>query len=281
MSGFVDELEAEARARFVRWDPALWRELLAGPVPRLGQALAASSRTPEQAEELLRDYLRLSAEGIGLGYLYPASAGRQNFFTLAWSDLIPRLMPAVADTKRAAVLAQLWNLGENLEAAPPWVQRVFCRVGRDLSSLEDIESRLRQVASSALDAPTRPLGSRARTHWVDMSHEDTRFLPGAVHFLAPTVVCVHDRHRKGVAGREGATQGVWLAETPVMLGAMGCGETLPATSETLPPLEVLEALDALEQRDPRAGDWLTTGANPWRAVATMHTSQLLAVLLPE
>jgi hypothetical protein len=275
MSSFVDELEASAQGRFVRWHPALWRELLSGPAQQLGQALGAAGAGESEAEGLLRTYLQLSAEAIGLGYLYPASAGRQNFFTLAWSELVPRQLAAVSSSERARVLAQLWNLGENLEAAPPWVQRLFCRVGRDLPSLENIDERLRERTAEAMEPPERKVGYTARAHWVDLSREDGRFLPGAMHFLAPTVVCVHDRHRGAAAGREAATQGVWMTHTPMLLGAMGCRET--------PPVELKSPslLKDLERRDPRADGWFSSAANEWRAAASLHTSQHVVVLVPE
>lgn len=274
MSRFVEELEASARGRFVRWDPALWRELLEGPVPKLGQALAGSGTSPAAGEELLRAYLRLGAEAIGLGYLYPASAGRQNFFTLAWSDLVPRLLADVAEAERAGVLAQLWNLGENLESAPPWVQRIFCRVGARLTSLSDIEARLRETVAPALEPPRQKLGHKTQPFLVHMAAEDSRFLPGALHFLAPTVLCVHDRHRTAVGGREAATQGLWLADTPVLLGAMGCRETPEVAHEQTP------SLTWLTWNDPRVDDWHATVVNDWRAAGTLHTSQFVVVLAP-
>ena len=275
MSSFIDELESNARGRFVRWDSALWQELLTGPVAKLGQALATSRGDAAKSEELLRGYLKLGAEAIGLGYLYPASAGRQNFFTLAWSDLLPRFLADVPQAQRASVLAQLWNLGENLESAPPWVQRIFCRVGAELTSLTDIEARLRDTAAAAMEPPKAKLGRKAQPFLVHMAAEDSRFLPGAVHFLAPTVLCVHDRHRKAVAGREAATQGLWLTDgTPMRLGAMGCRETPEATQAQSP------SLAWLAMNDPRVDDWFATAVNDWRAAGTLHTSQFVVVLVP-
>jgi len=275
MSGFVEELEANVRGRFVRWDSALWQELLAGPVPKLGHALAASGTDPSKSEELLRGYLKLGAEAIGLGYLYPASAGRQNFFTLAWSDLLPRLLADAPESERAGVLAQLWNLGENLESAPPWVQRLFCRVGAELTSLADLETRLRDTATAAMEAPKVKLGNSSQPFLIHMASEDSRFLPGALHFLAPTVLCVHDRHRQAAAGREAATQGLWLTDgAPMRLGAMGCRETPEATHEQTPSLTWLALNDA------RVDEWFATAVNAWRAAGTLHTSQFVVVLVP-
>lgn len=275
MSRFVEELEANARGRFVRWAPSLWKELLDGPGTKLGQALSASGASAKASEELLRAYLRLGAEAIGLGYLYPASAGRRNFFTLAWSDLVPRLLAQAPEAERAGALAQLWNLGENLESSPPWVQRIFCRVGEGLTSLADIEARLRDTASRAMEPPKTKLGNKTTPFLVHMATEDSRFLPGALHFLSPTVLCVHDRHRKATGGREAATQGLWLTgDAPMRLGAMGCRETPEPTHEQTP------SLGWLTWNDPRVDDWFATTVNDWRAAGTMYTSQFVLVLLP-
>lgn len=273
-TSFADELETQARGRYVRWDAELWRELLQGPAQRLGEALSRSGTSDALAAELMRAYLRLGSEAIGLGYLYPATAGRQNFFTLAWSDLVPRLLASVPEPTRANVLAQLWNVGENLESAPPWVQRIFHRVSQRLDSLEGIEERLRDTATLALEPPSAKLGDRAQPFLVDMSREDSRFLPGPLHFLAPTVLCVHDRHRHAVAGREASTQGLLLGETPIPLGAMGCRETPEVTHAKSPHLT------SVAKTDPRVDAWFATVANEWRAAGTLDTSRFVLVLAP-
>ncbi|NTX05556.1 hypothetical protein HUA74_28740 [Myxococcus sp. CA051A] len=274
MSGFADELEASARGRYVRWDSELWRALLEGPARKLGESLSQTGASPADAEELLRAYLRLGAEAIGLGYLYPATAGRQNLFTLAWTDLVPRLLSGVPEAQRAGVLAQLWNVGENLESAPPWVQRIFYRVSQRLGSLTGIEERLRETAALAMEPPAMKLGDKAQPFLVDLSREDSRFLPGPLHFLAPTVLCVHDRHRHAIAGREAATQGLLLSDTPIPLGAMGCRETPEVTLQQSPHLSTVA------WRDARVDSWFATVTNDWRAAGTLDTSQHVVVLVP-
>ncbi|MFY2556344.1 hypothetical protein ACN469_01765 [Corallococcus terminator] len=274
MSGLADELEASAKGRFVRWDADLWRALLEGPARQLGESLSQKGASPDEAEELLRAWLRLGAEAIGLGYLYPATAGRQNLFTLAWTDLVPRLLSGVPEAQRAGVLAQLWNVAENLESAPPWVQRLFYRVSQRLGSLTGIEERLRETAALAMEPPTMKLGDKAQPFLVDLSREDSRFLPGPLHFLAPTVLCVHDRHRHAVAGREAATQGLLLSDTPILLGAMGCREAPEKTLQQSPHLSTVT------WRDPRVDSWFATVTNDWRAAGTLDTSQHVVVLVP-
>lgn len=274
MADFVEELEHGARARFVRWDAALWHEMLHGPVPALGGALVSAGG--ESARPLLESYLRMTAEAIGLGYLVPASAGRGNFFTLAWTRLIPDLLAKLPAEQWAQTLATCWNLGENLEQAPPWLQRIFCRLFVNLDSLEGLEERVSAVSGTALETPQSPklFQHPPRIEWLHLGAEDPRFLPGRLHFLAPTVLCVHDRHRGAVAGREAVTQGVWLTDPPVLLGPMGCQET-PAPPGLNPMFTRF-----LEQRDVRGGDWFAFASNDWRAAATLHTSQYVVALLP-
>ena len=86
-------LEAAAKRRFVRWHPALWRELIDGPGRALAEGLLAAGHAPEVARPLLESYLRLASHAIGHGYLFPREAGAQGFIDLAWHDLVPRLLP--------------------------------------------------------------------------------------------------------------------------------------------------------------------------------------------
>jgi hypothetical protein len=275
--GRVERLEAEARQRFARWDPALWRDVCDGPARTLAEGLRSAGATGHDGEALLESYLRLASEGIGLGYLYPASAGAQSFFTLAWTRLVPASLPSLPPERRAAVLADCWNLGENLESAPVWLRRIFLRVFAGREGLADLQAVVADVSSQALGEPGRRLQgpARVRIEWLYLAHEDPRFLPGPLHFLAPTVVCVHDRSRTGGDGRDAAAVGAWLGPEPLFLGAMGCDEA-PAPDPGLR----LDLLEELERRQPMAADWRAMAANEWRAAVTLETSQYLVALLP-
>jgi hypothetical protein len=146
--GIVTALEEAARRRFVRWDAALWRELLGGAGARFAAAVG-DAEVP-----LIESYLTLAAEGIGLGYLVPAASGVENFFTLAWTKLLPDKIAAVPEgARRAEALAQCWNLGENLEGADAWLKRLFSRRCRDLASLAELPALAEKVGAIASEAP--------------------------------------------------------------------------------------------------------------------------------
>jgi hypothetical protein len=260
----VAAIEERARHRFVRWDGALWRRVLEGPA----RALAAALTADPEAAPVLESYLELAAEGIGLGYVFPPEVG-DGFLTHAFFRLVPDGLARVPPERRARVLADCWNLGENLEHAPAWWRRMFVRLVDGGVALDALPELVDRAAREAFRPPAARLEGRTRHRFVDLGAEDRLFLPGPLHFVAPTVACVHDR-----SARPGRSLGAWLVDPPVVLGAMGCTEEAAASSERL------DLVDDLARRDPRAGDVLNSAANDWRAGLTLETSQFLVAVYP-
>lgn len=251
------ELEEQAAKRFARWDARTWREIVDGPAAALARKAPAA---------VVDSYLSLACEGVGLGYLFPASAG-ENVFGLAWRRLLPERLPALPPARQAEVLASMWNLGENLEQSPAWLRRIFLRLLRDLKDLDAIDAVVEEIARRAFEAPTKPLEGAGRPVWVSLAGEDRRFLPGRLHFVAPLVVCVHDRHRGA------ATTGVWLVEPALALGPMGCGAEVPDVAAG-------GFWKTLVKADPRITVLHSAVSNDWRAAGTLVTSQYLVAVLP-
>jgi hypothetical protein len=270
LADFVAQLEADAARRFVRWDAALWRTVVEGPARALAGSLRAARAPEAHAQRVLEAYLRLACEGIGLGYLFPPRVG-ENVFTFAWLTLLPRALPALPPGGQLQALAHCWNLGENLEHAPVWLRRVFLRVLAREDGLGDLPALVARVSQQAVGTPGAKLGPKPRIVWVDLGAEERSFLPGTLHFVAPAVLCIHDRLSPG---ERPASLGVWLAEEPLVLGPMGCRETPGPSSERL------DLLEDLSRRDLRANDALNCTANEWRAGVTLETSQFVVALLP-
>jgi hypothetical protein len=266
LADLVAELEERARKRYVRWDPALWRRVTSGPARELAASLRAAGTDDATAQQLLESYLRLACEGIGLGYLHPPELG-EGFFTHAFFRLIPGGLAALAPDERAQALADCWNLGENLEHAPLWWRRMFVRLS-DGASLGALSELVVRAARDALGEPGARLQGRTLHLLIDLGAEDRQFLPGVLHFVAPTVVCVHDRHE---APR---TLGVWLVDPPLVLGPMGCD------AEVGPSSDRLDVVDAVAKQDRRTNDVLNSAANDWRAGLTLETSQFLVGVYP-
>lgn len=268
MADLIAELEERAQKRYVRWDPAFWRRVVGGPARELAASLRQAGTDDAVAQQLLESYLRLACEGIGLGYFFPPELG-EGFFTHAFFRLIPTGLAGLAAEKRAQALADCWNLGENLEHAPLWWRRMFVRLS-DGASLGALQALVVRASRDALGEPGARLSGRTLHLWIDLGAEDRQFLPGALHFVAPTVVCVHDRHEAASA----RTLGVWLADPPLVLGTMGCDASLGPSSDRL------DVVDDVVKLDPRASDVLNAAANDWRAGLTLETSQFLVGIYP-
>jgi hypothetical protein len=269
-------LEARARTRFARWDADVWRDLCAGPARRLERGLVSARLEAEAAEAVLTSYLSLACEGVGLGYIYPEGTAGDSFVARAWRELLPEALPRLRPDRMSQILADCWNLGENLERSPTWVRRIFLRaLGPTVEGrLDDLQGLVTQVSRAALGEPEKKLGPVSRRHWIHLAEDDPHFLPGKVQFLAPTVVAVHDRHRREPGSAATPTVGVWLADPPVPLGSLGSLE---------PPAEGavhLELLEELARADPSAAEVREMAVNEWRAAVTLELSQFLVALQP-
>lgn len=274
MNDLLTELERQARSRYVRWDPALWRALVGGPAQALSERLLSTGGALGAARTVIEMYLKLAAEGVGLGYLYPSSAGVENVFSLFWNTLLPEQLPRLAPGARAQALAQAWNLAENLESSPLWLRRIFHRALRGLPGLDALPAAVTRIEQLAAEVPAERLDTVRRLEWIHLGSEDRRFLPGAVHFLAPRVLCVHDRERTAAGGRDAVTFGVWLDDAPQLLGPMGCKLAVEPSAQAEPLLEAAARLDARFTAVHHA-----TFA-PHAAVASLSTSQFVVVLRP-
>ena len=193
-------------ARFVRWDARLWREIVEGPAA--GAADGADEPGGERGAR--RPTCAWRARASGSATCSRRRRGREGFMTLAFLELVPQLLAVPPSGRRTRSWRALWNLGENLESAAVWLRRIFLRLFAAIARLDDLEAlRRRRLEPQALAPPAAPLGARRAAVWIGLGAEDRRFLPGAVHFVAPTVVCVHDRSRAGcepgrLAGRAAA-----------------------------------------------------------------------------
>jgi hypothetical protein len=271
VAGPLDDVELLARRRYARWNTDAWQELVQGPGRTLAASLAPDPAA--HANAVLRSWLELAAEGVGRGWLSGATPP-PNVISLLWLQVVPAQLAALPPGDRLRMLADAWNLGEALEAQPGWLRALFLRLCSTVR-LEALRSLVDDVQARALDPPTARLGPTVSATWVHMAAEDPRFLPGALHFVSPTVCCVHDRSRKAAAGRPAACVGVWLDEPPVLLGATSCTETPKAD-----PRGAARLVDAVHQVDPRVVEVHAAAANDHRGAVALETSQFLVGLLP-
>ncbi|MCG3192029.1 MAG: hypothetical protein DIJKHBIC_01263 [Thermoanaerobaculia bacterium] len=279
-------LRLDYSARHSGFSGELFDRFLTGPLPALLDGLDPADLP------LVESYLSLVAEGIRLGLLPgPLRDGERprSFAQLVFSRLVPLLLPKLPRRKQADALAKLWNLSENLSSSPRYLESALSHGLAGLEALDNLEADLEKETSRVLFPRLCPLGTHPRAVWLDLSVEDTRFLPGQVHFLNPVIACIHDRAR-GPAGTHsekgggrgsstrfhGGTVSVWMADPPVILGPSGCVED-PGP----PKLQGGPHWRLLAIKDPRFTEILDTAATEWRGLATLVTSQWVVLLLPE
>jgi hypothetical protein len=210
------EIEVLGKRNSSRFDAARFQRLVAAQ----GRELWRNVRGAPNPYPVLRSYLRLVAEAVGMGCLVEDEHGRQRDFL---SELLAVQVPArigqVAPERRTACLAMLWNLGEGLLQEPAWLNRFAMAFAGDALDLLALPVHLASVLEPVLVPlpPSRWAGPCALTV-LDPRPIAEGFLPGEMHLAAPAVVCVHDRRRAD-------TQlGVLLAHggKSRMLGATPC-----------------------------------------------------------
>lgn len=189
------EMAELGRRTSSRFDAARFHDL----VVTQGRPLWAEIRGHRTGVAVLRSYLRLLAEAVGMGCAVPDAGGAMRDFL---SELLVHQVPArlaqIAPDQRAACLAALWNLGEGLLQEPAWLNRFAIAFAGGAPDLLALPAHLATVLEPVL-APRPP------SQWAGpctLTVLDPRpladgFLPGEMHLAAPAVVCVHDRRRAG------------------------------------------------------------------------------------
>jgi hypothetical protein len=274
---YAEQLAARAATRYARWDGALWEELVRGPAHVLVQGLAErSDEDTTLATRLTESFLDLLGEAVGQGYLYPArSSGRTSLFTRAFTDLIPRLLPATPANERGAVLARWWNVCENLEHEPRWLTTVFLQESASLDRLDELEALCARVSTRVFEPPAGKIDANPRTVWLDLGAYEWRFLPGLVQFVTPNVACIADRLNPSTDHRLRAGVGVLLSDEPLILGP------IPTAAPHRRRPGRSKVWQQLAARDPRFDDVHDSASNAARGVATLTTSQHAVLLLPQ
>lgn len=199
----VDHFEKEGERRFSRWDGALFRAFVEGPADRLLSAISGGDTG--SVARVFEAYLRLVVEAIGCGYVDASSLDPKaqeapsNLMAVLLARLAPALLPKARPSDRVVLLARSWNLAEGLFGEPPWKNRAVAAALSGVDSLSDLDRRLLRVLEAATAPKTRAaLAGPFAVRTIDMREVDHAFLPGAMHFSAPSLLCVHDRKRKGV-----------------------------------------------------------------------------------
>jgi len=195
----IDEIAARARAKHSKWSESSWETFIRGSALSAATGLDNCSWPSEGKESVLRSLLELTSDGIGLGYLTFTPATNPGFLRLLWESIIPSGISALESPERALeILAQSWNLTENLSLGPCWAERLFMRKHNQLTSLAGLSDFVKLVDSSLTTAPVgalpSPLLSAALTmRWIDLRKLNSIALPGDVSFISTNLLQISDR----------------------------------------------------------------------------------------
>ena len=218
MSNPFDQLVATA-SQTGRETHAGWNnDLFAEAARLLGGFVWKQSHHDTVATE---NYLRLLAEGVGRGFLTQSYAPEhlEHFSQLyRWGCLLeywlnvtlPLELPKLPPARRSAVMARVWNLGENILRDQPWIDPYLLKKCVAHSpTLAELENQLNAWMEPLLQPPRQATWQPPfDTQQVDgrIIHPD--FLPGEMGLAAPALVCVRDRRLDAIFG------GVFLHEHP-------------------------------------------------------------------
>lgn len=217
--------DLDGTRRFARWNAAAFTKACRGPARALWEA---TQRDPE-ATPVFTTYLQLLQEGVGQDYFRdtgtnshsdsPYLVHERTFLEVCFLSLLPRLLPRVPPLERLPLLVKTWNLGEGLLQEPLWMDRYVASRSKELEDLRELESFLIRVLEPVLQAPIRTTWSGPFQQMeLDTRGQHEDFLPGEMHWAAPTVLCVHDRRHANLH------LGVFLAarQRSSFLGIMPC-----------------------------------------------------------
>jgi hypothetical protein len=274
---FIEALVADMQMRHARWDSELWQWALAHPAKRLATNLV-STHAQAVGQRVLEAYLKLVASGIGEGYLFPAQAiGAQSVFHHLFFDVLPRKIPALSADAQVPILAQAWNLAENLEKGPAWLAQVFWHCRHELDALADLSQVVERITDDVVNPLPTVLDANApeknRTFWLDLSRDDGRFFPGHIVQRSPRILQVLDRERHA-AGASQSSMGIWLRDEPVLLGSMG-SHAVPDSRKS----RISGALKAAARRDSRITMPFDLLVEERVAAATLKSSQFVVLVL--
>jgi len=171
------------------------------------------------AEQVFAAYMDLIGEGIRNTYLtqslnshhynYLIQNPTASWLPITWKNFleyclikkIPLTLSEVPKQQQLEILVKIWNIGENILQQAPWMGLYILSHADELTSLTNIDAFLIDIMDPLL-RPPKP------AQWqppFDVSILDGRdihddFLPGEMHEVAPSVVCVHDRRLSGIYG---------------------------------------------------------------------------------
>jgi hypothetical protein len=202
IASLISQLRAHGPQRYAQWHVDDFDHMVNDHARLLWNYLNApqSERrapNPTAASHVMLEYLNLTAEAVGLGYIQGIQEeGTRTFVEHCFRYLIPYGITKVAEAKRVAVLASVWNLAEGIAHEAPWLDDfVRLRIGYS-ANLEQLEQTLVDVLKPVISPQEPSTWSKSkRVDVINLRDHDADFLPGELFLAAPAILCIRDRRR--------------------------------------------------------------------------------------
>ncbi len=211
----INRVKKQGQKQYAHWNNQLFMEICKGAA----QLCWHNIRHQQNKEKVFAGYMELIREGIGHAYITQSipkwqydylSRNRSykelnmtcnSFLEHCLLKEIPLTLSQVPAAQQLELLTKIWNLGENILQEAPWI-------GLYILSRAEERPVLPQIEDFLIEMMTPLLRPAEKARWSPPYHVSVldgrdihdNFLPGDMHQVAPSVVCVHDRRLSNVYG---------------------------------------------------------------------------------
>jgi hypothetical protein len=221
----INRIQKQGQKQYAHWNNELFMEICKGAARLCWHNI----QHQQNKEKVFAGYMNLIREGIGGAYItqslqewqynYMIKASRQQL-NITWNSFleycllkeIPLTLSQVPAAQQLELITKIWNLGENILQEAPWMGLYILSRAEELPALTKIEEFLIEIMAPLLQPPEKARWQPPyRVSILDGRDIQDNFLPGDMHQVAPSVVCVHDRRLADVYG------GIFMNNAPKTL----------------------------------------------------------------
>ncbi len=222
----INRIHSLGQKQYAHWNNELFLEICKGAARLCWHNI----RNQHNKEKVFAGYMDLIREGIGsayitqsipewqYNYLIKNKKATHQALNITWNSFleycllkeIPLTLSQVPAAQQLELITKIWNLGENIRQETPWMGLYILSRAEELPALTKIENFLIEIIAPLLRPPEKARPPY-RVSILDGRDIHDNFLPGDMHQVAPSVVCVHDRRLDGVYG------GIFMNNAPKTL----------------------------------------------------------------
>ncbi len=218
----INRVKKQGQEQYAHWNNELFMEICEGAA----QICWNKIQHQHNKEKVFAAYMELIREGIGNAYItqsieewqYDYLIPKNSYqIDITWNSFleycllkeIPLNLSQIPAEQQLELLTKIWNLGENILEEKPWIGLYILSRAEELPTLSKIEDFLIEIMTPLLRPSEKSnWQSPYKVSILDGRKIHDNFIPGDMHQVAPSVVCVHDRRLSNVYG------GIFLNNEP-------------------------------------------------------------------